>query len=63
MSRRWVEVKKINVKQTLQQAQMDEDILLRSGDSIYVSRSKLGKIDRFMEVTRLGLWFNPLSPF
>ena len=63
VSRQWVEVKKINVKQILQQAHMREDILLRTGDSIYISRSKLGKIDRFMEVTRLGLYFNPLGGY
>ena len=63
VSRQWVEVKKINVKQILQRAHMREDILLRTGDSIYISRSKLGKIDRFMEVTRLGLYFNPLGGY
>ena len=38
------------------------DHVLRPGDTVFVSRSKVGKVERFMEVTRLG-FFLPLTLF
>lgn len=32
------------------------DAVLRPGDAVYVSRSMVGKIDRFLEVSRIGLY-------
>ncbi len=52
-----VEVKKINLKHTLENGHLDEDTRLQAGDSIYVGESRLGKLDRFMKATRLGLYF------
>jgi len=51
-----VEVKKINVKMA-QNGRPEEDVELRPGDAVFVPRSKLGKFDRFMKVTRLGFYF------
>jgi len=62
VSKDWVETKRINFKEALQNG-LQEDISLRPGDSIYVSRSRLGKIQKFMESSKLGLFFNPLSLF
>jgi polysaccharide export outer membrane protein len=62
VSKDWVETKRINFKEALQNG-LQEDIALKPGDSIYVSRSKLGKVQKFMEASRLGLFFNPLSVF
>lgn len=58
----WVETKKIDFKEALQNG-LQEDVALKPGDSIYVSRSKLGKVQKFMESSKLGLFFNPLSVF
>jgi polysaccharide biosynthesis/export protein len=52
-----VEVKKINVKHRLKDVHFDEDTRLQPGDSIYVGESRFGKVDHFMKVTRLGLYF------
>lgn len=60
ISREMAEVKKINLKRTLEKGRLEEDVVLQPGDSVYVSRSKVAKIDRFMQVTRLGMYFNPL---
>jgi polysaccharide biosynthesis/export protein len=60
VSKDWVETKRINFKEALQNG-LQEDIALKPGDSIYVSRSKLGKVQKFMEASKLGLFFNPLS--
>ena len=62
VSKDWVETKRINFKEALQNG-LQEDIALRPGDSVYVSRSKLGKVQKFMEASKLGLFFNPLSVF
>jgi polysaccharide export outer membrane protein len=56
------EVKKIDLKQILREGKIEEDVMLQPSDSIYVSKSAIGKLERFMSVTKLGLYFNPL-PF
>ena len=61
ISRDMVETKKINVKHTLEKGKLDEDITLRPGDAVYVAKSWVGKVDQFMKVSRLGMFFNPLS--
>jgi polysaccharide export outer membrane protein len=62
VSKEWVETKRINFKEALQNG-LQEDIALKPGDSIFVSRSRLGKVQKFMEASRLGLFFNPLAVF
>jgi polysaccharide export outer membrane protein len=51
------EVKKMSLKQVLGKGNLIEDVRLQPGDGVYVSKSTLGKIDRFMAVTRLGVFF------
>jgi polysaccharide biosynthesis/export protein len=51
------EVKKFDVKRMLAAGQLKEDPMLRPGDSIYISKSAVGKLDTFMKVSRLGLYF------
>lgn len=54
------EVKKVDLKQILRAGKIDEDITLQASDSIYVSKSAVGKLERFMSVAHLGMYFNPL---
>ncbi len=58
-----VEVRKIDVKAALEKGRLEEDIRLQPGDSVYVTRSFAGKLERFMNVTKLGLYFNPVPRF
>jgi len=51
-----VEVKRVNVK-VAHSGAFQEDVQLRPGDSIFVPRSRVGKVERFMAVSRLGLYF------
>lgn len=51
------EVKKLSLKQVLGKGNLIEDVRLQPGDGVYVAKSTLGKIDRFMAVTRLGVFF------
>jgi polysaccharide export outer membrane protein len=62
VSKDWVETKRINFKEALKN-DLQEDIALKPGDSIFISRSRLGKVQKFMEASRLGMFFSPLSVF
>jgi polysaccharide export outer membrane protein len=56
MSQEMVEVKRVNV-QMVMNGDPGEDVTLRPGDSVFVPRSKLGKLDRFMSMAHLGMYF------
>jgi polysaccharide export outer membrane protein len=58
-----VEVRKIDVKAAIEKGRLQEDIRLQPGDSVYVTRSFTGKLERFMNVTKLGLYFSPVPHF
>jgi hypothetical protein len=57
-----VEVKRIDLKRAIEKDALREDVILGPNDSVYISRSKIGNFERFMQVTHLGMYFNPL-PF
>lgn len=52
-----VEVKKIDMKRAIEKDALREDVLLQPNDSIFISKSKMGKLERFMQVTHMGLYF------
>ena len=56
ISNEMVETKQIDLKAVLH-GKPEEDVALRPGDSIFVPSSKLGKVERFMEISNLGLYF------
>jgi len=58
-----VEARRIDVKHAIEKGRLAEDLLLRPGDSVYVTRSFTGKLERFMNVTKLGLYFDPVPRF
>jgi polysaccharide biosynthesis/export protein len=51
-----VEAKKVDVKRAIEKSQLAEDLMLQPGDVVYVSKSWVGKVDRFMSVTRMGMY-------
>jgi polysaccharide export outer membrane protein len=57
VSNEMVEVKRINMKSAIEKDALREDVALQPNDSIYVSKSKIGKFERFMQVSHLGLYF------
>jgi polysaccharide export outer membrane protein len=57
VSNQMVEVKRINMKRAIEKDALREDMVLQANDSIYVSKSAMGKLERFMQVTHLGLYF------
>src|SRR5579863_1698837 len=56
-SNQMVEVKRINLKKAISKDALREDVVLQPNDSIYVSKSVIGKLERFMNVTHLGFYF------
>jgi polysaccharide export outer membrane protein len=60
VSNDWMEVQKLNLKKMLNAADLREDLHLRPGDMIYVPKNNLSKIQHFLPVASLGMFFNPL---
>ena len=51
-----VEVRKLNLKQMLNKGDLKEDIRLEPGDMLYVPKSAISKIARFLPTSSLGLY-------
>jgi polysaccharide export outer membrane protein len=60
VSNDWVEVKKIDLKQMLQAANLSEDLHLRPGDMLFVPKNALSKVRPWIPYPSLGMYFNPL---
>jgi polysaccharide export outer membrane protein len=56
-----VSVKQINVKEMFSKRDLSEDPLLRPGDTIYLAKSKLGKMAPVLSKVGLGLFLNPVD--
>jgi len=54
-----VEVKVLNLKNVLKHKDPREDVMLQPGDMLYVPKTLLGSIDRFLPRTSLGTYFSP----
>ena len=55
----WVQVKKLNMKKMLKDANLNEDAYLQPGDFLYVPKNTMSKIGRFIPTSSLGLYANP----
>jgi polysaccharide export outer membrane protein len=60
VSDEWAEVKRIDVKKMFGKGDLSEDLHLRPGDMVLVSKSTMSKIARFIPVPSMGMYFNPL---
>lgn len=56
----WMESRQIDFKKIIQSG-LNEDIRLRAGDLVFIPRSKMGNLQRFMQVARVFLFFAPLG--
>jgi polysaccharide export outer membrane protein len=56
----WMESRQIDFKKLIKSG-LNEDIRLRPGDMIFIPRSKMGNVKRFMEAARVGLFFSPFG--
>lgn len=56
----WMESKQVDFKKVIQSG-LNEDVRLRPGDMVFIPRTKMGNVRRFMEVARVGLFFTPFG--
>jgi polysaccharide export outer membrane protein len=56
-----VSVKLINVKDMYTKKDLSEDPLLRPGDTVYLPKTKMGKIDPILSKFSLGFYLNPFE--
>jgi polysaccharide biosynthesis/export protein len=59
VSNDWVETRKLDVRKMLSAGNLSEDLHLRPGDMLYVPKSGIGKIRRYLPVATMGSYFNP----
>ncbi len=55
----WTEVKKIDVKKMLASGDLKEDVHLAPGDILFVGKSFMGKMDRFIPNSSVGAMMKP----
>ena len=60
VSDEWAEVKKIDVNRMVDKRVLVEDLHLRPGDMLLISKSQISKITRFIPIPSLGMYFNPI---
>jgi polysaccharide export outer membrane protein len=62
VSNDWVEVKELDVKKMFGSQNLSEDLHLQPGDMLYVPKSTMSKIKRYIPYPSTGLYLNPLKP-
>jgi polysaccharide biosynthesis/export protein len=55
----WIQVKKLNLKKMLKDANLEEDAYLQPSDFLYIPKNGLSKIQRFIPTSSLGLYASP----
>ncbi len=58
-SNNWVEVKKLNLKKLLHAENLSEDVALQPGDMLFVPKSTIGKIRRYLPTQAVSMYVNP----
>jgi polysaccharide export outer membrane protein len=55
----WMQVKKLDMKKMLKNADLNEDAYLQPGDFLYVPKNAMSKIAKFIPTSSVGLYANP----
>jgi polysaccharide export outer membrane protein len=55
----WVEVKKLNLKKIASSRRLGEEVQVMPGDLLYVPQTTLGKLDKFIPRSSMGLYLDP----
>ena len=56
----WVQVKRVNLKKMLKEANLEEDAQLQAGDFLFVPKNTFSKIERFIPTSSVGMYTNPI---
>lgn len=55
------EVKLVNLKDIKRTRDLENDLKLEPGDMLLVPKSRLAKLERYLKLANVGLYFNPLD--
>ncbi len=58
MSSQWTEVRKLDMKAMLKNADLKEDLRLLDGDMLYIPQNTISKIKRFIPTANVGVYVN-----
>jgi polysaccharide biosynthesis/export protein len=56
----WIQVKRVNLKKMLKDANLEEDAYLQPSDFLYVPQNGISKIQRFIPTSSMGVYANPI---
>lgn len=59
VSNDWMESHQIDVKKMLRSGKLNEDAELQPGDMLFVPKSTIAKVQRYLPVATMGSYFNP----
>lgn len=57
----WVQVKKVNLKKMLKEANLEEDAYLQPSDFLYIPKNGISKIERFLPTSSVGVYAAPIA--
>jgi polysaccharide export outer membrane protein len=55
----WMQVKRVNLKKMLNDANLEEDAYLQAGDFLYIPKNTFSKIQRFIPSSSMGMYASP----
>jgi polysaccharide export outer membrane protein len=55
------EIKVLNLGKLRKTSDLEHDLMLESGDMLFVPRDKLERVSRYIKILNIGLYFNPLQ--
>lgn len=56
----WVQVKKVNLKKMLKEANLEEDAYLQPSDFLFVPKNGISKVERFLPTSSVGVYATPV---
>jgi polysaccharide biosynthesis/export protein len=56
-----VEVRKLDLTRLERPQAREQDVQLRDGDMIYITRDKASRLEHYIKVANLGMYFNPFQ--
>lgn len=56
----WMQVKRLNLKKMLNDANLEEDAHLQAGDFLYIPKNTFSKIQRFIPSSSMGMYASPV---
>jgi polysaccharide export outer membrane protein len=59
VSEQFAEARVLNIKRLLKNRDLKEDVRLRSGDLVFVPQNRISKLQHYIPIPTLGMYYNP----